>query len=54
MTTTKQGIYMIQASTLLSITLQDYHESRSHYNNESYNQSEKNKNNNEHDKNVTR
>ena len=52
MISTKQGTYMIQASMVLSITLQDYHESRQHYNNESYNYSERHNNINEYDQKV--
>ncbi len=52
MTMTKQGTYIIQASTVLLITLKDYHDSRQHYNNDSYNHSERNKNINEFNSNV--
>ena len=52
MTMTKQGTYIIQASTVLLITLKDYHDSRQHYNNDSYNHSERNKNINEFNSNL--
>lgn len=42
MVSTKQGKYMIKASTVLYITLQDYHQSRQQYGNEVYNSSDKN------------
>jgi len=43
MVNTKQGKSMIKASTVLSITLQDYHHSRQQYGNEAHNQSDRNK-----------
>lgn len=43
MVNTKQGKSMIKASTILSITLQDYHQSRQQYGNEVHNQSDRNK-----------
>jgi hypothetical protein len=41
MVSTKQGKFMINASTILFITLQDYHQSRQHHKNDIKDQKEK-------------